>query len=129
MVGLGNTFMLRKPGSDTEHLWALVTDPDPASGEAIMVNLTTLRPHSDMTTILQPGDHPFVDRPTVVFYADARLVKAAQVDACLASGMGRAHAPLSAGVLRRIQAGLSVSPFTPQKAKAAFATAAAMGRA
>ena len=73
MLGLGDTVILPKPGHETEHLWALVTAVDPQNGEAVMVNLTTRRPHSDTTTVLQPGDHPFVDRPTVAFYADALL--------------------------------------------------------
>lgn len=127
MPGLGDTFMLPKPGVEKEHLWALVTAPDPVTGEAIMVNLTTQHPHSDTTTILQPGEHPFVDRPTVVFYADARIVKESLLDAGLAQGVGRAHVSLSKTVLVRIQAGLLTSPFTPMKIKSAFATAQAKG--
>lgn len=127
MPDLGETFLLPKPGVEKEHLWALVTAPDPVTGEAIMVNLTTQRPHSDTTTILQPGEHPFVHRSTVVFYADARLVKESLLDAVLAQGVGRAHVPLSKAVLVRIQAGLLASPFTPMKIKSAFAAARANG--
>jgi hypothetical protein len=119
--------MLPKPGGEKEHLWALVTAPDSVTGEAIMVNLTTQRTHSDTTTVLLPGEHPFVDRPTVVFYADARLVKESLLDAGLAEGIGRLHVPLSKTVLVRIQAGLSASPFTPMKIKSAFVTAQAKG--
>jgi len=63
MLGLGDTVMLPKPGHEKEHLWAPITAPDPETGDAIMVNLTTQRPHSDTTAIIQPGEHPFVDRP------------------------------------------------------------------
>ena len=38
MAGLGDSFMLPKPGQDTEHLWVLITKPHPANHEAIMVN-------------------------------------------------------------------------------------------
>ena len=55
-----------------ERLWVVITNPDPRSGEIIMVNLTTQRPHSDATTVLPPGEHPFIDRPTVASYHDAR---------------------------------------------------------
>ena len=51
MADLGEAYMLRKPGQQTEHLWVLVT-----------------RAHPDN------GDHPFITRPSVVFYADARPV-------------------------------------------------------
>jgi len=40
MAGLGDTIILPKPGAEKEHLWILVTNPDPQTGEAIMVNLT-----------------------------------------------------------------------------------------
>jgi hypothetical protein len=127
MPGLGDTFMLPKPGVEKEHLWALVTAPDSATDEAIMVNLATQRSHSDTTTVLQPGEHPFVDRPTVAFFADARLVKVSLLDASVQQGIARAHTALSEEVLTRIQNGLLVSPFTPGKIKKAFASAQAKG--
>jgi hypothetical protein len=129
MLGLGDTFMLPKPGGAKEHLWALVTAPDPQTGEAIMVNLTTQRPHSDTTTVLRPGEHPFVVRPTVVFYADARLVPVSLLEDGLRRGIARNHEPLSAEILRRIQAGLQASPFTPEKIKRTFLEAQAKGLA
>jgi hypothetical protein len=73
MASLGGSFMLPKPGQDAEHLWVLITGPDPATHEAIMVNITTQRPHSDTSTMLNSGDHPFIQRPSVVFYSDARI--------------------------------------------------------
>jgi hypothetical protein len=120
MLTIGDTVMLPKPGQEKEHLWALITAPDPKSGDAIMVNLTTQRPHSDTTTIIQPGEHPFVDRPTVVFYADARMVDVNTLEEGLRHGIGRQYAPLSAELLRRIQDDLFVSRFTPGKIKEAF---------
>jgi hypothetical protein len=74
MAGLGDSFMLPRPGQDTEHLWVLITRPNPATHEAIMVNVTTQRPHSDTTAILKVGEHPFIKQPSVVFYSDARTV-------------------------------------------------------
>jgi hypothetical protein len=72
VAALGDAYMLRKPGQQTEHLWVLVTRAHPDNGQAIMVNITTLRAHSaDTTTVLQPGDHPFITQASVVFYADA----------------------------------------------------------
>ncbi len=66
MANLGDSWMLPKPGQETEHLWVLITRPDPTTREAIMVNVTTQRPHSDTTTVLNRGDHPFIQRPSVV---------------------------------------------------------------
>jgi len=120
MLTIGDTVMLPKPGYEKEHLWALITAPDPESGDTVMVNLTTQRPHSDTTTIIRPGEHPFVDRPTVVFYADARIVDVKNLEAALRQGVVRQHAPLSAELLRRIQDDLFVSDFTPDKIEKAF---------
>jgi hypothetical protein len=127
MLGLGDTVILPKPGLEKEHLWVLVTAPDPG-GTVIMVNLTTQRPHSDTTVILQPGEHPFIDRATVVFYADARFTDVALLEACVSKGIGRNHAQITPAVLQKIQNGLLTSPLTPQKIKTAFAAAKTEGR-
>ncbi|MEI8309896.1 MAG: hypothetical protein WCH98_03980 [Verrucomicrobiota bacterium] len=129
MAGLGDTFILPKPGQDTEHLWVLITQADPVTGEGIMVNITTQRPHSDTTTILGAGEHPFIRKPSVVFYADARMVGTELLDRAIQSGSYRANAPFAASVLARIQAGIALSPMTPRKIKAAFAAATAAGLA
>lgn len=127
MLTIGDTVMLPKPGYEKEHLWALITAPDPEIGDAIMVNLTTQRPHSDTTTIIQPGEHPFVDRPTVVFYADARIVNVNRLEEGLRHGVGRQNVPLSAELLQRIHEGLFVSRLTPEKIKDAFKVAREKG--
>lgn len=123
MLAAGDTVLLPKPRHEVEHLWALVTAPDPETGEAIMVNLTTQRPHSDTTTIIQPGEHSFVDRPTVVFYADARIVDVNLLEGGIHQGLLRQHAALSQELLRRTQSGLVASRFTPRKIKDAFEVA------
>jgi hypothetical protein len=113
--------MLPKPGHDVEHLWVLITKPNPQTREAIMVNVTTLRPHSDTTTVLNPGDHPFIQKRSVIFYADARVVDTSLLDAAVQRRAYTGHASFQAGVVAKIQAGLAVSPFTPRKIKTAYA--------
>jgi hypothetical protein len=127
MAGLGDSFMLPKPGHETEHLWVLITNPDPATHEAIMVNVTTQRPHSDTTTILNAGDHPFVQKPSVIFYADARVVDTRLLDAAVQRGAYAGHAAFQPAVIARIQAGVTASPFMAKKIKTAYAAFAAAG--
>lgn len=127
MAGIGDSFMLPKPGQNTEHLWVLITKPDPVTHAAIMVNVTTLRPHSDTTTILTVGEHPFVQKPSVIFYADARIVDTRLLDAAVQRGAYHGHAVFSAAVITRIQAGVAASPFTPRKIKTAYVACAAAG--
>jgi hypothetical protein len=127
MLTFGDSFMLAKPGCSTEHLWVLVCAPDRV-GDAIMVNVTTQRSNSETTTVLQPGEHPFIVHPSVVFYADARIVDVQQLRLAIESGVARPYPRFSAGVLKRIQHGLTVSRFTPRKIKAAFSEATEQGR-
>lgn len=105
----------------------VITNPDPNTGEVIMVNLTTQRPHSDTTTVLRPGEHPFIDRPTVAFYSDARLANATLLDLSIVRGVGRNHAVVSPALLLKLHGGLAASPFTPAKIKTTFAAAKAAG--
>ncbi|MGH9424893.1 MAG: hypothetical protein ACRD2L_01085 [Terriglobia bacterium] len=120
MLGLGDTLMMPKPGQDSEHLWVLITNPERAEGKTLMVNLTTKRSHSDTTLVLQFGEHPFITRPTVVLYADARVVEVRNLEAALQQGTVRFHQPVSMELLQRVQSGLLASPFTPPKAKDFF---------
>jgi len=127
MANLGDSWMLPKPGQETEHLCVLITKPDPVTQEAIMVNVTTQRPHSDTTTVLNRGDHSFIQRPSVVLYADARIADTRLLDQAVASGSFRAHTAFSGPVLKRIQAGVLVSPFIPKKIKESYAKAERAG--
>jgi len=117
MLKAGQTILLPKPGQETMHLWVVVVAPDPASHETVIVNLTTQRPHSDNTVVLQLGAHPFVLHPTVVVFADARIVDAKPLMALMKAGTFQAHQDCSPVLLLRIQQGLLASAHTPQKVK------------
>jgi hypothetical protein len=51
---------------------------------------------ADTTTVLQPGDRPFIDRQSVVFYADALPVNLGALDRAVAAGVERARGRLCA---------------------------------
>jgi hypothetical protein len=116
MLQAGQTILLPKPGHETAHLWVVLTAPD-AQGQAMIVNFTTLRPHSDTTVVIQPGEHPFVTHATAVHYADARLTTAAAIAGAIASGHFRAHRDCSPALLQRLLLGALASPYTPEKIK------------
>lgn len=128
MVSIGDSFLLPKPGQQVEHLWIVIIVPHPRTHDVIMVNLTTIRSHSDMTTILNPGDHPFVNRPSAIYYADARIADSRLLDRALNSGTATAHQVFNAALIAKIQSGINQSQFTPQKIITAFAGAVADGR-
>ena len=114
----GGCLLLPKPDRYAkDHLWVVLTEPHGDSGDVVIVSLTTKRTGSDLTVVLRPGDHSFIDHETVVFYADARIVEAGALTALIALNRERRHDNCSPELLSRIQQGLFDSPFTPKKIK------------
>jgi hypothetical protein len=113
----GDTFLMPAPGISTRtpHLWIVLTDPTAENSTVVIVSVTTLRHGADQTIILMPGEHPFVRRPSAVFYADALLVDVLELDDKAKLGHIQMREPCSAGTLANIRAGVSASDLTPQK--------------
>jgi hypothetical protein len=104
----------------TPHLWILITDPNPDTGEAVMVNVTTKQSYSDTTVTLKVGDHPYIRHDSTIFYADARTIKVAEAEKAITSGQKfiTQHATCTPELLKRVQEGLHQSKFTPNKIRA-----------
>jgi hypothetical protein len=110
----GDTFLLPKKSSATEHLWIIITDPDPRTSEAVCVNITSRKPDSEITVVIAPGEHPFVKRESVIFYQDARIIALSAVEQMLHAGSKgqfacAKHQACDAVLLKRIQMGLLAS--------------------
>lgn len=111
----GDTFLIAfRNTRSIEHLWIAVTEPD-SSGQIVIVSVTTLRNGIDQTVTLQPGDHPFVNHPSVVYFGDAKIVPQQSLEGWLAASVARPHAPCSLELLALIRAGVSASEHTPGK--------------
>ena len=82
----GDTFLLPKSSSDIEHLWIVIAEVDVVMKKAVCVNVTTRKSHSDISCVLDVGDHPFVKWPSVIFYQDAREIDLSLVEKALNSG-------------------------------------------
>jgi len=108
---IGDTFLGALPG-ETRHLWVVITTPNDQN-EVVIVNLTS-RP-CDETCRIQAGEHPFVKKPTVVRYQDARLCSISLLEIACKKNLFLAHQPVSEDLLRRIQEGALKSEFTPGK--------------
>jgi len=112
----GDAVLLPAPGGPIKpHLWFLITEPDAASFQCVIVNVTTLRSHCDRTLILQKGEHPFIRQPSAVSFADARIVDAREIEAGLRAGNMVPREPCSPDLLRLIQEATLASPHTPNK--------------
>jgi hypothetical protein len=118
----GDAFLLPKSSADTEHLWIIVTEVDAVNSKAVCVNVTTRRPHSDLTAILKVGDHPFIKHESVINYQDAREMPIDVVEQALATGTTQFVCiqldPASEDLLKRVRQGLIDSKLTPKGIKA-----------
>ena len=94
------------------HLHVVLTRPN-REGDVVVVSLTTYRPKSDPTVILNVGDHPFVRHQTAVNYRKAVATSAEILEERLAGGVYVIYPPVRSDVLRRIQEGIGKSDFTP----------------
>ena len=113
----GDTFLMPAPGISirTPHLWIVITDPSDADWTVIVVSITTLKAGTDQTVILQQGEHPFINRPSSVFYGDARLIDARDLDGKVKANHIQPHSQCPPQTLENVRAGVLASEFTPQK--------------
>lgn len=108
----GDTVLIPAPGGRTiPHLWIVLTEPDPATHQCVIVNVTTLRYAADQTVILQPGDHPFISHPSVISFADAMIVDVRRIEDGIRNRTAKQHARCSNVLLKEIQRGMLGSPF------------------
>jgi hypothetical protein len=111
-VSPGDTFLDFHPTFRT-HLWVIVATP---GGDALAFNFTTRRavPTCDTSCVIRPGEHPFVRNETVVEYRRGLLGPQKAWDDLVRCGGAKAHDPVSAPLLLRIQEGALASRFTVQ---------------
>ncbi len=116
-VKSGDTFLMPAPGisNRTPHLWIVLTDPTPEDPTVVIVSITTLRHGADQTMILMAGEHPFIRRPSSVFYADALLVDSRELHGKAGLGHILMREPCPTATLENVRAGLLASDLTPQK--------------
>ncbi len=113
-MGLAGVCVIH-PDFGGEHLCIFLTDyADYGKNQlvAVIVNITSWREHKDQTLILQPGDHDFITKKSVIAYDNACLLQEWQVEFVLSKG--KQQPPASKELLRRIGDGLLRSPFTPR---------------
>lgn len=102
------------------HLWIVITEPS-ERGRVVIVNVTTRRPGSDDTCVLQVNDHPFIRHESVIAYQYARLTRNAVLGDSARRQLLQMRQPVSPQLLERIQNGALASAFTPRGVKAAVA--------
>jgi hypothetical protein len=116
----GDTVFMPQVQVRIPHLWIVATEPLPATGESILVNVTTLRSHSDKTLVLNRGDHPFIYKESVVSFGDSIIAGVRLVAAGIDNGLWPQREPCSEALIQQIQIGILASPRTPAKVKAFY---------
>ena len=115
MFKCGDAFLMAQPRVSTPHLWIVLTEASSATDKAVIVNVTTLREGSDTTAILKSGDHPFIVKPSVIYFHGALIVDLAMIEEGFSAHVCTPQPPCSPDLIARIQRGLLESEFTPDR--------------
>lgn len=113
----GDTIQFSRYGESIPHLYVVVTPPDGDPPRVVIASVTSKRSHSDTTTILLPPDHPWINRPSVVNYGKATLVRVDYLLAQIKDNIADVHRPLKPEKLEIIQQGILKSKRTPRHIK------------
>lgn len=117
---MGDTFIATF-GNEQPHLWVVIC----VDGlHAICVNLSTCREHSDTSTILHRGEHPFIKHDSAVVFKKMTTLNAEKILQAASQGVVAFQTKASPQVLDKIRAGASVSRHTPIRYRSMFERAA-----
>lgn len=102
-----------------EHLWFVIAKPDP--DERVIVSVTTRDAETtDLTCILIPGDHPFIEHESVIFYRKADAVAVNYLETIKRRGDLVEKPRVADALIDRIRLGAFRSQFTPNYVKKAI---------
>jgi len=108
----GDAFLFPLDDSHSEHLWIVLTNPN-ADGEILIVSITTVYAHdkdkADMTMLLHKGEHRFITRDSYIYYREAMIKKASDLEAEEKTGTLKMHDSCTPEVLSLVRGGISAS--------------------
>lgn len=106
----GDTFVGGGEIHGEHHLWVIINDPPAHNDVALIVNVSTLRPNAETTSILAPDEHPFIKHDSYVRYASARGADVTNLAAALKKGLLKPHQAASRAFLEKLRMGAQASP-------------------
>ena len=115
MLSRGDTFLTGDGDEDNFHLWIIVTPP--SEGEVITVCVVTAIKRSERLVVLNIGDHPFIRHESVISYGYSKIRAVCDIEAAIAGRAARQREAIAEPILRRIEAGLVDSDFTPNEVR------------
>ncbi len=110
---VGDSFTLRD--QDGNHLNVIVAESSPDDSALLMlIYLSSSRtPFRDETTLIQPGEHPFVDRESWVRYQNVKVCSRSDIE----DKIMHHYDKVSEDLLNRIQVGIEMSDKVPKRDK------------
>jgi hypothetical protein len=116
MAGAGECYLIN--GYVKPHLHVVLLDYDQYSGTTVIVNIETFdSPKQDGTTVLQSGDHPFIDHPSYVNYRRGRTAGKSDIERWVKQGVAIPMDAMPVATLERIRQGMTLSPRANPDAK------------
>ncbi len=109
MVQYGDTFLGGGEVHGEDHLWIVINEPRAHEGNALLVNVSTLRPRADTTCVLRSGEHPFIKHESYVRFRSARRALLEDLEFLVGAGRLQRHSPAASAFLERICAAASAA--------------------
>lgn len=105
-----------------DHLHVVCNDPvmDASKGEdaVLIVNVTSIKdemPHYDQSCILNVGDHPFITHPSFMYYKEAMVYKASNIQNAVEKGVYETRPDMLDETFRRVLKGFELTDEVPYK--------------
>jgi hypothetical protein len=118
MLSCGDAFLTGDGEEENFHLWIVVTPM--RGGDVVTACLVTAHKKSERLMVLNRGDHPFIRHESVIAYGFSKIRTVADIEELLKTGVAVKRDSVSPGLLKRIQAGLLDSDFTPNGVRAYY---------
>lgn len=104
------------PTGDDQHLFAVMNDVC-HNGQHLLLSVTSVKAHMpnyDRTCELAIGEHPFITKPSYVYYRKPEVRSAAHISKCVDAKAFMQKEDFEDGVFERILAGIEISDHTPR---------------
>ncbi len=112
MITAKFTFLAPTPKyRNTFHLYIIISIVDT---KALFVNVTTKKASSDVSCVLQVGDHDFITRESVINYGDAKIAEIDKLKEAIDKRIFKPQKPITDDLLIRILKGARNSKAFPQ---------------
>ena len=116
MLGAGDCILVEtnsKDGVIMRHLFVILFDGEPYTGNTIITPISTLRSaKQDSTVILRPGDHEFIKVTSFVDYRSSRTSSITFINKLIEDGKASIKPPVKKDILLRIREGVRKSKMT-----------------